>query len=61
MFVFNNEALLTRISLRKLCNAMNSIAGLMGADDIASLQIFEDTILIETEDVVTIVKLERQE
>ena len=61
MFVFNNEALLTTDTMRKLCNAMHSMAQMMDRDDIAKLQIFEDTILIETEDIVTIVKLEKQE
>lgn len=55
------EVVLTKKSLHRLSNAIDAIGGLMRPDDIAIIRIFEDSILLDTEGVTTMVKLEQQD
>ena len=55
-----NEAVLTRRRAKKVANALESIIGVMKEDDLLSISILDNTILVESDDVVTIVKLENQ-
>ena len=60
---FENEQgiLLTRDRAEKLNNALVGILrGMRKSDDIISMSVFSDTILIETDTIQTIVKLENQ-
>lgn len=55
------EVLLTRDRAEKLNNALVGVLrGMKKSDDVVSISVFSDTILIESDCVQTIVKLENQ-
>lgn len=60
MISVQNEAVLTRRRAKKVANALDSIIGVMKEDDLLSISILDNTILVESDDVVTIVKLDNQ-
>ena len=56
-----NEAILTRRYVKRLINAMNAIGYSMEDDELMSVKIFNNTILLESDNMSTIIKLEEQE
>lgn len=56
----SSNVVLTRSHLRKLSNVITSIAGPMKEDELASIAFLPNSIVIETDDIVTVVKLENQ-
>lgn len=56
-----NEAILTRSYVKKLIRAIDAIGYSMNEDELMSIKFFNNTILIESENVSTIIKLENQE
>ena len=55
-----NEAILTRSYVKRLINAMNAIGYSMEDDELMSVKIFNNTILLESDNMSTIIKLEEQ-
>lgn len=55
-----SEVALTTKSLANLVNSMEAMGTTMSKDDVIIMKLFEDTVLLETEDISTIIKLERQ-
>lgn len=60
MVTRKQEAILTRRRAKKVANALESIIGVMREDELLSVSIMDNTILVESDDVVTIIKLENQ-
>ena len=56
-----NEAILTRSYVKKLIRVIDAIGYNMKEDELMSIKLFNNTILIESENVSTIIKLENQE
>ena len=55
-----NEAILTRRYVKRLINAMNAIGYSMEDDELMGVKIFNNTILLESDNMSTIIKLEEQ-
>ena len=55
-----NTVVLTKQHLKKFIHALDCVGSPMDKDELISVKFLANTIVIETDDIVTIVKLENQ-
>ena len=55
-----NNVVLTRKTVKKMIRALDSIGSLISDDDLMSITFHPNTIVVESDDVVTMIKLESQ-
>lgn len=56
----SSNIVLTKRYLKKLTNVFGSVIPMMGDEELVSITFLNNTIVVETDDIVTIVKLENQ-
>lgn len=61
ILTFTDTVIVTRDFAKKLCLAIETIGRTMKPDDLMQISIFNKTVLIETDDIQTVLKLENQE
>lgn len=60
-FTSENKIVMTRRFVKKFLRSIDAIGCAMHEDDLMQISIFNNTVLIESDDMSTVIKLEKQD